>query len=242
MNIISVDANTWRIEEERVRFFLLAGNRRAMLLDSGLEIHNAKDIAEGLVSLPVELLNTHCDLDHIGSNAQFETFYMHPSEASNYYNTQNRTGRFCPVEDGEVLDLGNRELEIIHLPGHTPGSIAVLDVKNRVLYGGDIIQDGDIFMFGVQRELRSFIWSLGKLERYRDRFDTIHSPHGTFQLGPDMICAIRDGAVRVLAGQVAGTDIHYKNKPLKRYDVGCAAFLCENYIGAFAQEESSAKR
>ena len=227
MNIIPVDETTWRIEEERVRFFLLAGSRRAVLLDSGLEIHNARDIAEGLVSLPVELLNTHCDLDHIGSNAQFETFYMHPSEASNYYNTQNRTGEFCPVEDGEVLDLGGRRLEIIHLPGHTPGSIAVLDEKNRVLYGGDVIQDGDIFMFGVQRELRTFIWSLKKLEGYCGRFDTIYSPHGTFRLGPEMICAIRQGAARVLAGQVSGTDTSYKGKPLKRYDVGCAAFLCE---------------
>lgn len=37
---------------------------------------------------------------------------------------------------GDVIDLGNRPLEIIELPGHTPGSIGILDVKTRALFAG----------------------------------------------------------------------------------------------------------
>ena len=69
--IVQVNQNTWRIEEQGVRFFLLAGTEKALLIDSGMQVHHAKDIAAGLTSLPVFLLNTHADWDHIGSNEEF---------------------------------------------------------------------------------------------------------------------------------------------------------------------------
>ena len=81
--IIQINKNTWRIEEEGVRFFLLTGTEKALLIDSGMAVHNAKDIAETLTDLPVSLLNTHADMDHIGSNGQFASFYMHPAEEQN---------------------------------------------------------------------------------------------------------------------------------------------------------------
>ena len=92
MEIISINENTWRIEEEGVRFFLLAGENKALLIDSGMQVHNAKEIAESLVDLPIELLNTHADMDHVGSNNEFDSFYMNPAEASNYYNTNKKDG------------------------------------------------------------------------------------------------------------------------------------------------------
>ena len=225
MEIIKMNDDTWRIEDAGVRFFLLAGKEKALLIDSGMQIHNAKEIAEGLVSLPIELLNTHGDMDHVGSNDEFASFYMNPAEASNYYNTNKKSGTIIPVTDGDVIDLGERELEIITLPGHTPGSIAVLDKKNRVLISGDPIQDSDIFMFGVQREMHAYLLSLKKLEKFSDRFDSIYPSHGTFPIGPEIIPALYDGAVRVMAGEVEGSDVEFHGVKIKRYDVGVAAFL-----------------
>jgi glyoxylase-like metal-dependent hydrolase (beta-lactamase superfamily II) len=49
------------------------------------------------------------------------------------------------LDDGDVLDLGNRVFQIYHLPGHSPGSIALYDTKVRVLFSGDVIYDGDLF-------------------------------------------------------------------------------------------------
>ena len=227
MEIININENTWRIEDGGVRFFLLAGDQKALLIDSGMQIHNAKEIAEGLVNLPVELLNTHADRDHVGSNDEFDAFYMNPAEASNYYNTNKMTGTFIPVTDGDIIDLGGRELEIITLPGHTPGSIAVLDKNNRVLISGDPIQDGDIFMFGVQREMHAYLLSLEKLEKYKDRFDAIYPSHGTFPVGPELIDALYEGAKQVMAGEIQGTDMEFHGTRIKRYDVGVAGFLCD---------------
>ena len=228
MEIIKINDDTWRIEEEGVRFFLLAGEKKALLIDSGMQVHNAKEIAESLVSLPIELLNTHGDRDHVGSNDEFEFFYMNPAEASNYYNTQKMSGTIIPVTDGDIIDLGNRELEIITLPGHTPGSIAVLDKKYRVLISGDPIQDGNIFMFGVQREMHSYLLSLKKLDKYKDRFDEIYPSHGSFPVQPALIDALQEGAKRILDGEVEGSDMEFYGVKIKRYDVGAAGFLCDN--------------
>ena len=227
MEILKISDNTWRIEDMGVRFFLLAGEEKALLIDSGMQIHNAKEIAQGLVSLPVELLNTHADLDHVGSNDEFEYFYMNPAEASNYYNTQKRTGNFIPVENGDIIDLGGRRLEIITIPGHTPGSIAVLDINNRILFSGDTVQDGTIFMFGVQREMHAYVQSLEKLEAFKDRFDTIYPSHGTIPVMPDLISKLHQAALSVVGGKVEAADTEFHGMTLKEYNVGCAKFWCE---------------
>lgn len=225
--VIQIDSNTWRIEEERVRFFLLTGQERALLIDSGMQVKNAREIAEGLTKLPVWLLITHGDRDHVGSNEEFPVFYMHPAEASNYYNTQGKSGEFIPVQDGEILDLGGRPLEIIALPGHTPGSIGVLDRNARILISGDTVQDGQIFMFGVQREMHAYIHSLERLKGYREAFDWVYPSHGSFPVSPQLIPALQEAAGRVLAGEVQGTESEMFGNKIMRYDVGVAAFLGE---------------
>ena len=135
--IIQINKNSWRIEDGGVRFFLLTGTERALLIDSGMMVNNAKDIAQELTDLPVSLLNTHADRDHIGSTEQCETFYMHPAEET-LYRSSGKSGSFIPVKEGDIIDLGQRELKIIEIPGHTSGSIGVLDVAGRVLDGGRV--------------------------------------------------------------------------------------------------------
>lgn len=60
------------------------------------------------------------------------------------------TYRVAPVtlhrmlEDGDRIDLGGRALTVLHLPGHTPGSIALLEERTGALYSGDIVYDGGL--------------------------------------------------------------------------------------------------
>jgi glyoxylase-like metal-dependent hydrolase (beta-lactamase superfamily II) len=49
-----------------------------------------------------------------------------------------------PLADGEVIDLGDRVLEVIHLPGHTPGSAALFDHASGALFTGDVLYDGEL--------------------------------------------------------------------------------------------------
>lgn len=227
VNIEQIDSSTWAVNEEGVRFFLLAGKEKALLIDSGMQTEDAKGIAQSLTKLPVALLNTHADPDHIRSNGQFEAAYMHPSETVNYYHSQGRQGEIIPVWDKDVLDLGERPLEIIHMPGHTPGSIAVLDVKYRRLFSGDPIQDGMIFMFGIQREMRAYRHSLKRLEGYRERFDEIYPSHGTCPVSPDMIGKLYDASGDILDGKIPGEEGERFGQKIMVYDVGIARFLCD---------------
>ena len=226
-NRIQINENTWRIEDGHVRFFLLTGSKKALLIDSGMTISNADEIARTLTDLPLELINTHADRDHVGSNAAFASFYMHPSEASNYYNTQHQQGEFVPVTEGQILDLGDRPLEIIALPGHTPGSIGILDIRQRVVFSGDPVQDGNIFLFGVQREAHAYLKSLQHLESYGDRFDLIYPSHGSFPMQPDQIGKLYDAMQKVLEGTYTPTPAEFHGTKVKVYDTGVARFLME---------------
>ncbi len=221
------DERTWIFDEGGVRFFLLTGDEKALLIDSGMKTRNAKELAREYTDLPLFLLNTHADGDHTGSNAEFDRFFMHPAEGVNYYNKNGAKGEFDPVWDGDVLDLGSRPLQIIEMPGHTPGSIAVLDTANRRLISGDPIQrNGHIFMFGPYRDMHAYRVSLKRLEGLTDRFDEIWPSHGDLPLPPSVIPALYEEAGRILRGEAEGKDTERFGNRITVYNTGTAHFLC----------------
>ena len=227
VQVIRMNADTWRIEDGGVRFFLLAGTQRAMLIDSGMNVRHAREIAQALTSLPVCLLNTHADRDHTGCNGEFESFYMHPADEP-AYRKSGQGGRLIPVLDGDGIDLGNRMLRIIHLPGHTPGSVAVLDVSRRVLISGDPIQrHGRIFMFGEHRSLRDYTVSLKRLETMTGEFDEIWPSHADLPVGPDLIGKLLAGAEKILNREIHGKTETVFGRDIAVYDLGFTAFLCD---------------
>ena len=227
MTVKQIDESTWIFDEGGVRFFLLCGTEKALLIDSGMQTKNAKELARELTDLPISLLNTHADPDHTGSNEEFDTFYMSPAECSNYYRSQGRSGSFIPIWDWDILELGERTLRIIALPGHTPGSIAVLDEKNGRLFSGDPIQDGKIFMFGPQREMHAYVKSLERLLKYTKMFSEIFPSHGTCPVKPAMIEELCDAAQKILDGRAEKSDGDMFGHPIHVYDMGVATFLCD---------------
>ncbi len=224
-----LDGQTWIFEEGGVRFFLLTGSERALLIDSGMAARNARELARELTDLPLELLNTHADRDHMGSNGEFPEFYMHPSEYINFYKKggEGISAVPVPVWDGSVLELGGRSLRIVALPGHTPGSIAVLDEKNRRLFSGDPVQDGRIFMFGEMRQMNAYVHSLRRLLSMAGQFDEIYPSHGSCPVGPEIIPRLIDAAEQILAGKARGQAEEMFGQRILAYPMGPATFLCD---------------
>ena len=74
--VVQINKDTYRIEDVKSRFYLLVGDERALLVDSGRTTMNAKDIAEQITNLPVKLLNTHADFDHCGLLPIFDEVLM----------------------------------------------------------------------------------------------------------------------------------------------------------------------
>ena len=214
---VKIDETTWRFEDGDVRCFLLNGSERAQLIDCGMTLKGVRKLAEDLTGLSVELLLTHMDPDHIGALSEFDAFMVHPSEKPDR--------EFIPVSDGDVIDLGERQLEIIHVPGHTAGSVMVLDVSARVLYSGDSVQDGRIFLFGERRNINVFPSSLKRLETYRERFGLIYPFHGTIPLTYGIIPEIIRGTEDVIAGRITGHEASVFGHRIMVYDIGCAKIL-----------------
>ena len=220
-------ANTWVETDQGVRIFLLAGKEKALLIDTGRTGPDLRSMTALHTDLPVQLLNTHADVDHIAGNAQFSEFYMHPSEAAYYRNAQHGGGKILPVFDGDLIDLGGRTLEIVHLPGHTPGSITVLDMENGCLIGGDPIQeDGNIYMFGDQRNMDAYIAGLERLLERND-FDFIYPSHAKEKISREVIPLLITGAKDILAGKIPGNEIEVHGRKVASCDVGVSRFLCE---------------
>lgn len=195
--VVPIDAHSWRIEDSIVRAFLFAGSRQALLVDSTTGAGDLAAVVRSLTELPVMLVNTHADHDHIGCNHQFSRAYLHPAEFAYYAETRGPGAAHPePLGEGEVIDLGGRRFEVLLLPGHTCGSIALLDRENRVLIGGDLISSTPVFLFGRVRNMDAFQSSLCRLKGMWDAFDVIYPSHGVFpmdrqQIENELICARR---------------------------------------------------
>ena len=97
--IIPLNEDTWRIENDGVRFFLLTGRERALLIDTGMTAPNAREIAASLTDLPMALLNTHADRDHISGNAAFHRSICIPPRRRTIAAAAAR-GPSCPFGTG----------------------------------------------------------------------------------------------------------------------------------------------
>ena len=226
MDWIKIDDNTDLYEDCGVRFFLLIGREYALLIDSGMQVRNAKELALSITDKEIKLFNTHTDPDHIGSNDEFDEIYMNPAELINYSKPYSSKS-ILPVYDGDIIDLGERELLAIALPGHTPGSTALLDKRSGMLFSGDPIQDGRIFMFGPMRDLSAYILSLKRLLKYKDEISQIYPCHGTYPLDSSIIDKLIEGAQRVEKCEISAKQAEVFGNTINAYDISVATLLCD---------------
>ena len=217
----------WIFEEDGVRSFFFEGVDRAMLIDTGFGKLPLPDMVAELTGLPVFLVNTHTDRDHTGCNKDFKPVYLHPSEMEHYQNSLPEDCRMedvLPLWEGDVIDLGHWRFEVILTPGHTPGSIMLLEREKRMLLSGDTIQDGTIFMFGAGRNMPAFQSSLKRIMGMTDAFDSIWPSHGSYPLTSDIIPGILQGTLDLLDGKLSGQEPPWP-MPCKKYTCDVASFL-----------------
>ncbi len=221
--VIKIDDGTWAIDEGMVKCYLLAGNERAMLIDSGNGAGDLKALVKSLTDRPVMLVNTHADGDHTGCNDQFDTPYLHPSEFA-YFEKLNPGKAHLALQDNAKVYLGDRWIEVLLIPGHTCGSIALLDEERRFLFSGDMISESPIFMFGEQRSMLAYYASLERLKRQAEFFDYIYPAHGPMPLKPEIIGRLADCCEAALAGKLEAGDPPFP-MPAKLYSQNGVGFL-----------------
>ena len=79
------------------------------------------------------------------------------------------------VEEGDVIDLGNRIFEVLHLPGHSPGSIGLWEAATGILFSGDAIYDGPLLDELPGSDIAAYLASMRRLEQLPARI--VHGGH-----------------------------------------------------------------
>ena len=79
------------------------------------------------------------------------------------------------LADKDVIDLGDRRFEVLHLPGHSPGSICVWEESTGTLYTGDLVYDGPLVYEGPGMDLNVYARSLNLLKELPVRI--VHAGH-----------------------------------------------------------------
>lgn len=160
---------------QEVISYLIKGQNKALLWDSGNGIGDMKQCISELWDKEVIVVNSHTHFDHIGSNYQFEkvNIFNHPQAIQTMekgisqeiydkeyaYDTYSKKSpidyepmhyrrcRYQTFEEGKIFDLGNRQFEVIYTPGHSLDSIMLVNRKEKLLFTGDTYYPAPLYCF-----------------------------------------------------------------------------------------------
>lgn len=212
--IQQLDENIYAIDQEMVRSFVIVGEKQALIMDTGVEPTDFLAYVRKITSLPLIVCLSHSDRDHTANLDQFDEVYVHEDEVP-YLSTDIKVNI---VHEGDVFDLGGRKLEVIHVPGHTPGSLCLFDNSHQQLFSGDTISYGPVYMFGALRSMEDYISSLHKLQNLLDDEVTIFPCHNTCPIKTNVIAQLLSCVDGINNQQLAGQASHIEGVLLYTYE------------------------
>jgi glyoxylase-like metal-dependent hydrolase (beta-lactamase superfamily II) len=200
--VTQIDEFTYLIKDLAYTY-LVIGSEYAMVIDTGIGISSIIKRVRKITDKELIVVNTHGHIDHIGNNDEFEKVYIHEDEKALYDFHNSRELRkleftLIPrimrpfvkkvldpvvtniefIKDGHVFNLGDRDLEVISVPGHTPGSIYLLDRKNRYLFSGDtLVLKGVLLNLDFSLSPQVFLDSMLKTKSLENEFDRVFAGH-----------------------------------------------------------------
>jgi hydroxyacylglutathione hydrolase len=225
----------WAIRDKtQVASYLIEGKDKSLLIDTGWGIGNLKKLVETLTLLPVKVVFTHGHPDHVSGAYQFKDLNISPADINllkNFYNKETRKqiikfrfkdltppgfseeqwinakiGQVTPIQDGDIIDIGGRKLKIIATPGHTAGSICLLDEDEKMLFSGDSVQSTPVLMhLDTSLSLSTFLDSLKNLYSFKNNYTKILPSHGETPINKTVLDELLNGVSDILEGKIKGT-------------------------------------
>lgn len=215
-------SDTWIIKSDGCTSYLITGNKEGAVIDTGLSEFNIQAYAQTLTDKEVNFcVNTNGYFRHTGGNAYFKKIYMSAEALKAVtipYEKMNEQGYLLSrpitiVVEGTIIELAGRPLEIIEIPGHASGSIAILDKKKRILFTGDEVgRVSLVWIYGGGAYIEDYIRNMEKLMERKEEFDFILTGYGNKVYGKSLLQDSLENAKRILQG--------YMGKPVKFSETG----------------------
>ena len=185
--VTELEPGIWRIGNSMVYMDLLVGTHHALLFDTGYGFGSLRDVVRSITDKPLYVVNSHGHVDHACGNEQFGGAYIHQldMELAMEHNGRDMrmaeldtaevpmdfdleaylvlgTGELKPAGEGDTFDLGGMTLQVIHLPGHTAGSIGLWCPERKLLWVGDAMNCFVWLFLPEAQSLNTYIASLHK--------------------------------------------------------------------------------
>jgi len=203
---------------EETHCYLLNGSEHSLLIDTGIGICNIYDKVIKLTDKPITAVASHIHWDHIGGHKYFPDFYAHEDEL-NWLNgkfpltmeqIKGMVVDRCDLPDGydvnkyeffqgkptkvlkgnEVINIGDRFVQIVHTPGHSPGHMCFFEKERGYLFTGDLVYKDTLFAYFPSTDPETYLNSLEQVSTLPVK--QVFPAHHTLNIQPEILVRMRD--------------------------------------------------
>ena len=174
-----VITNIWGIGEfnhpEKVISYLIVGQKKALLWDTGLGVQNIADVIEHITKHPITVINSHSHYDHVGGNILFRKFI--PSK--------QKTIRLTPFR-----------FKVIKTPGHSSDSVCLYEDNLGYLFSGDTLYDGPIYLHLPESNIEDYKKTINSL-LLLPKITEVFPSHNSFRFSKANLTKIKKAIKRI---------------------------------------------
>ncbi len=206
LTISKLEDNMWVVEtSDNTTMYIIEGKQKSMLIDTGTRAQQLDEVIRKITGKPLVVVLTHAHGDHAGNIHFFDEVWLHPADT--VLLRKDYKGKVHFMKEGHIFDLGGTRIEVVHAPGHTPGSVLFLDWDKGNCYSGDAIGSGGVWLhLKPSSPMKIYINTCTRIEALMDRgISKIycgHYPYVKRAFGKPYVSAMRQLAETIDNGTV----------------------------------------
>jgi len=177
--------------------YLIEGQDTVLLFDTGPGVRDISQVVRALTDFPLITLPSHLHFDHTGNLQRFQNIaladlpvlrscmrdgLLHASDdlfrgfLEGMVWKPVKISQWLPI--GSRIDLGGRQLEVLHTPGHSPDSISLFDREANILFAADFVYPGPLYAQVPGADLADYLTTSVALLTQIDDQTKIFCGHG----------------------------------------------------------------